>query len=53
MMERTLSPEPDVGAAWSEEIKRRLVEIDSGTIELIPWEEVREELLGPNRVNLP
>jgi len=28
--------EPDVDAAWSAEIERRLVEIDAGTVELIP-----------------
>src|ERR1700716_2935440 len=47
----TLDPvsEPDVEAAWSEEIKRRLTEIDAGTVELIPWEGVRAELFGqPN-----
>ena len=38
--------EPDVEAAWSTEIERRLVEIDAGTVELIPWEVVRAELLG-------
>ena len=44
----TLDPvsEPDVEAAWSAEIKRRLVEIDAGTVELIPWEDVRSELFG-------
>jgi len=44
----TLDPvsEPDVEAAWSEEIKRRVAEIDAGTAELISWEEVRAELLG-------
>ncbi|HEY8224399.1 MAG TPA: addiction module protein [Pyrinomonadaceae bacterium] len=36
---------PDVESAWSEEIKRRLTEIDAGKVELIPWEEVRAELL--------
>jgi hypothetical protein len=46
MMERDLSPEPDVEAAWSEEIKRRLVEIDAGTVELILWDEARAELLS-------
>jgi len=35
-----------VEAAWSEEIKRRVTEIDAGTVELIPWEEVRAELFG-------
>jgi putative addiction module component (TIGR02574 family) len=38
---------PDVESAWSDEIKRRLAEIDAGTVELIPWEEVRAELFGP------
>ena len=36
--------EPDVEAAWSAEIERRLVEIDTGTVELIPWDDVRSEL---------
>ena len=47
----TLDPvsEPDVEAAWSEEIKRRLAEADAGTVELISWEEVRAELFAqPN-----
>jgi putative addiction module component (TIGR02574 family) len=45
----TLDPgsEPDVEAAWSEEIARRLTEIDSGTAETIPLEEVRAELFRP------
>ena len=50
-LSRTLDPisEPDVEAAWSEEIKRRLTGIDAGSVELIPWEEVRAELFGqPN-----
>ena len=44
----TLDPvsEPDVEAAWSEEIKRRIAEIDAGTVELIAWEDVRAELFG-------
>ena len=42
----TLDPvsEPDVEAAWSAEIERRLVEIDAGTVELVPWDDVRSEL---------
>jgi putative addiction module component (TIGR02574 family) len=40
------APEPNVEAAWSEEIARRLAELDAGTVELIPWEEVRAELYG-------
>lgn len=44
----TLNPisEPDIEAAWSAEIQRRLVEIDAGTVELIPWDDVRLELFG-------
>lgn len=38
--------EPDVEAAWSAEIERRLFEIDAGTVELIPWDDVRSELFG-------
>ena len=38
--------EPDVEAAWSVEIERRIAEIDAGTVELIAWEEVRLELCG-------
>ena len=40
------APEPDVEAAWSAEIARRVAELDAGTVELIPWEEVRAELFG-------
>ena len=44
----TLDPisEPDVEAAWSAEIDRRLTEVEAGTVKLIRWEEVRAELLG-------
>lgn len=38
-------PDPDVEAAWSGEIKRRIADIDSGNVETIPWEEVRRRLL--------
>jgi Putative addiction module component len=38
--------EQDVEAAWSAEIERGLVEIDSRTVELIPWDDVRSELFG-------
>ena len=45
---KTVNPvcESDVEAAWSEEIARRLAEIDAGTVELIPWSDVRSELFG-------
>lgn len=44
----TLDPisDPDVEASWSAEIERRLAEIDSGTVDLIPWDDVRLELFG-------
>ena len=34
-------------AAWSEEIKRRIEEIDSGKVQMIPYEEVRRRLALP------
>jgi putative addiction module component (TIGR02574 family) len=37
-------PEPEVEAAWAAEIERRMAEIDSGAVQMIPWEEVRKEL---------
>jgi putative addiction module component (TIGR02574 family) len=30
--------------AWREEIHRRLLEIDSGAVRLIPWEDARRRL---------
>ena len=33
-----------VEAAWSDEIKRRIEEIDSGKVQMIPYEEVRRRL---------
>ena len=37
--------EPDVEAAWSDEIKRRVADLEAGKVETIPWEEVRQRLL--------
>jgi putative addiction module component (TIGR02574 family) len=39
-------PETEVEEAWSQEIARRLAELEAGTVETIAWEEVREELFG-------
>ena len=36
--------EEGVEAAWNEEIKRRIEEIDSGKAQMIPYEEVRRRL---------
>jgi len=35
-----------VEAAWSEEIERRIREIDSGEVKTISWEEVRVKLFA-------
>ena len=37
--------DPDVEEAWRIEIERRLAELDSGTVETVPWEVVRAKLL--------
>jgi putative addiction module component (TIGR02574 family) len=38
-------PDPDVEAAWSAEIARRVADLDAGTAKTIPWEEVRQRLI--------
>ena len=38
--------DPEVDRAWADEISRRVVELDSGTVETIPWERVRDEMLA-------
>ena len=38
-------PDPDVDAAWAAEIEKRVAELDAGTVESIPWEQVRQRLL--------
>lgn len=39
-------PDPDVEAAWAEEVERRVRQVDSGEVKMIPWEEVRAELFA-------
>lgn len=36
----------EVETAWMAEIERRMAEIDSGAVELVPWEEVKARLMG-------
>lgn len=36
--------EQGVEDAWRVEVERRMVELDSGTVEATPWEEVRARL---------
>jgi putative addiction module component (TIGR02574 family) len=40
------SAEAEIEAAWDTEIKRRLDEIDSGAVEMIPGEQVRAEMIA-------
>ena len=37
-------PDPEIEAAWDEEIRRRIAEIESGTAKLIPADEVFAEI---------
>lgn len=39
-------PTPEVKAAWSREIERRVHEMDTGAVELLDWEEIRAELFA-------
>lgn len=40
---------PDIGEAWAAEIDSRLAELDSGQVESIPWEKLRNRLLSGRR----
>jgi len=40
----TESPE-EVDAAWEADIRRRVQELESGSVQTIPWEKVREKLM--------
>jgi len=42
-------PDADVEAAWAAEIRRRIGEVEDGTAQTVPWEEVRRRLV--NRLN--
>ena len=44
-------PAPEIERAWQDEIDRRLRQIDSGDIECIPWEQVRDRLYGNAHVH--
>ena len=39
-------PDEGVEQAWAEEVKRRVEDIDSGRVQLIPYEEVRRRLMA-------
>ena len=36
--------EGEILEAWREEVRRRIAAVDGGQAELIPWEEVRDQL---------
>ena len=36
--------DPDAEQAWDAEIRRRVEELDSGTVHTVPWSEVRRQL---------
>jgi hypothetical protein len=36
----------DVEAAWSEEIRQRLADVDAGVVTPIPWPEARRRILA-------
>jgi putative addiction module component (TIGR02574 family) len=40
------SRDEDAESAWSDEIERRLKEIDSGEVKLLSYDEVRSRLFG-------
>ena len=37
-------PDPDVEEVWAEEAEKRWHQIEAGTVQTIPWEEVRTKL---------
>ena len=36
--------DPDADQEWAAEIKKRIAEIDSGAVSLIPWDSVMQEM---------
>lgn len=36
----------DAQTAWAEEVRRRLAELDGGTIRPVPWDEARQVIAG-------
>jgi putative addiction module component (TIGR02574 family) len=39
-------PSEDVEGAWAEEIRRRLAEIDAGTVSAVPWADAEQRILA-------
>lgn len=40
------APDEETEAAWEAEIRKRIAELDSGSVETIPWSEARKRILG-------
>jgi putative addiction module component (TIGR02574 family) len=41
-------PDEDVEHAWLAEVERRVAELESGSVQTIPWEEVKARLMKHN-----
>lgn len=46
LIKESNEPDTEVEAAWDGEIKRRLDEIDSGAVEMIPAEQVHAKMIA-------
>jgi len=43
----------EIEELWAVEAERRWLEIESGEVETIPWEEVRARLFSPREIEPP
>ncbi len=46
LIKESNQPDAEIEAAWDGEIKRRLDEIDSGAVEMIPADQVHAEMIS-------
>lgn len=46
LIKEKCAPEAEIEAAWDSEIKRRLDEIDSGAVKMIPAEQVHARMIA-------
>lgn len=37
--------DPDVEAAWEADLERRIGQLNAGSVDTVPWEDVRQQLL--------
>ncbi len=45
-LETEVDDDADADQAWSDEIQRRIIDINTGRVQLIPWTEVRRRMRG-------